>query len=520
MRAAITVAVAVYIATVQTVYAAQADDKKPRGRELHDQVERVADAYRAKLDELGDWCEKRGLTAEAARTKGWSRPQSADKLYITVLSDEIGPTKLADGTPQDGASKDARQWQESFWKLRREQADELFKLARRAADRRRPSLAFDLVLAALHENPDHETARGILGYQQFRGRWHTLYEIRKLRAGWVKSERFGWIRKADLPRYEKGERRRGNRWISAEEDARLHGDIRKGWLVETEHYMIRTNHGIEAAAALGEQLEQLYNVWKRLFIRYYATRQQVMSLFEGRSRGRPIELPRHNVVYFRDRDDYNKALEDSFPNIGISTGMYVDHTRRAYFFAGPGYSDRTLRHEATHQLFHESRPVAENVGQSANFWIVEGIATYMESLRKEDGYTGDGHTGDGHTGDGHTGDGHFVLGGFDDIRMKAARYRLLKDEFYVPLSELCGYGMKRIQADPRVATLYSQMAGLTNFLVYYDGGRYRDACVAYLQAVYNGSQNPDILPELTGSSFDTLDKQYHEFMRRGPANDK
>jgi hypothetical protein len=492
-------AVVVILACITAMQAVHAD-------QTHGQVARVADAYRTKLDELAAWCESRGLIAEAAQTKAWSRPRSADKLYITILSDEISQDgATGDGTVGDGASQDVGQWRERFGKLRREQGDALFKLARRAADGRRPSLAFDLVLAALHEDPDHETARRILGYQQFRGRWHTLYEIRKLRAGWVKSERFGWIRRTDLPRYEKGERRRGNRWISAEEDARLHSDIRKGWLVETEHYTIRTNHSIEAGAALGEKLEQLYNVWKRLFMRYYATRQQVMGLFEGRSRGRPIKLPRHNVVYFRDRDDYNKALKDAFPNIGISTGVYVEHTHRAYFFAGPGYSDRTLRHEATHQLFHESRPVAENVGKHANFWIVEGIATYMESLRKEDG---------------NTGDGYFVLGGFDDVRMKAARYRLLKDDFYVPLSELCGYGMTRIQTDPRVATLYSQMAGLTNFLVYYDGGRYRDALVAYLHAVYNGSQNPNILPELTGASFDTLDKQYRGFMRQGPANNR
>ena len=58
------------------------------------------------------------------------------------------------------------------------------------------------------------------------------------------------------------------------------------------------------------------------------------------------------------------------------------------------------------------------------------------------------------------------------------------------------------------------MAGLTNFLVYYDGGRYRDALVAYLQAVYNGNQNPAILFELTGTEPKTLDRQYREFMRR------
>ena len=484
----------------QTAQAYQANGAKSHGRQLRNQVARVDGDYRTQLDELAAWCDGKGLTAESAQTKGWSRPGSPDKLNISVLSDEIGPTKLP-----DGASKDVREWHDRFWKLRHGQGDVLFKLARRAVDEQRPSQAFDLLLSTLHEDPDHATARRILGYEQFRGRWHTLWEIRKLRAGWVKSERFGWIRKADLPQYEKGERRRGNRWISSEEDARLHRDIRKGWLIETEHYSIRTNHSIEAGAELGEKLEQLYNVWKRLFIRYYATQQQVMGLFDVRSRGRPIKLPRHNVVYFRDRDDYNKSLKNAFPDIGISTGVYVENTRRAYFFAGPGYSDRTLQHEATHQLFHESRPVAKTVCQNANFWIVEGIATYMESLRKENA---------------NTGDARFVLGGFDDIRMIAARHRLLEDDFYVPLSELCGYGMERIQSDPRVATLYSQMAGLTNFLVYYDGGRYRDAMVAYLHAVYNGSKDPNILPKLTGAAFGTLDKQYRKFMEQGPAVSK
>ncbi|MEA1951495.1 MAG: DUF1570 domain-containing protein, partial [Planctomycetota bacterium] len=482
------VVVFVTLMSVVSIPAAEKSaDKNTYSRELHERANRAMDAYRGRLDELAAWCEGEGLSSQAAKTKGWARPRAADKLYITALTDRVGPP----------GPENAREWQKRFWKLRREQAEVLFKIAHQAARQNRPSLAFDLLMAAVHEDPDHEVARRILGYQKFRGRWHTLFEIRKLRADWVDSEKFGWIRKADLQRYEKGERRYANRWISTEEDARLHKDIRKGWDIQTEHYSIRTNHGIEAGVALGRRLEQLHNVWKRLFIRYYATREQVLGMFEGKRRGRPVKLPRHKVVYFRDRDDYNAALGETFPNIGISTGVYVEQTRRAYFFAGEGSSDRTILHEATHQLFHESRPVANNVGQKANFWIVEGIATYMESLRKEDG---------------NNGDGQFVLGGFDDIRMKAARYRLLKDDFYVPLAEFCGYGMRQIQADPRIATLYSQMAGLTNFLVYYDGGRYRDALVAYLRAVYNGSQNRAMLFELTGTPPETLDRQYREFM--------
>ena len=102
----------------------------------------------------------------------------------------------------------------------------------------------------------------------------------------------------------------------------------------------------------------------------------------------------------------------------------------------------------------------------ANFWVIEGVAMFMESLRKEGSF--------------------YELGGFDDARMQAAQVRLLNDNFYVPLDEFCGYNSERLQSDPRVARLYSQSAGLTYFLIFYHDGRYRDALVNYLVRIYSG----------------------------------
>jgi hypothetical protein len=92
---------------------------------------------------------------------------------------------------------------------------------------------------------------------------------------------------------------------------------------------------------------------------------------------------------------------------------------------------------------------------------------------------------------------------------------LLNDDFYVPLAEFCSYGMQKLQADPRISTLYSQAAGLTQFLVHYDGGRYRDALVAYLSTVYSGTDTPTTLTQLTGTSFAELDEQYREYITSG-----
>ncbi len=246
--------------------------------------------------------------------------------------------------------------------------------------------------------------------------------------------------------------------------------------------------------ALAMKLEDLYRLWQQIFIRYYASETEVIRLFDDRDENQQTATRRHQVVYFRDRQDYNQFLRASIPNIDISIGMYLDSLRTAYFFAGKDSEDRTIYHEATHQLFHEAREVSASVGRRANFWIVEGIALYMESLREENGY--------------------YVLGGFDDDRMTAARYRLLNDGFYVPLGELAALGMEEFQKYPQLATLYSQSAGLTHFLMHFDHGRYRDALVAYLTAVYTGQDDSQTLSQLAGTNYSELDKQYREFMEQ------
>jgi hypothetical protein len=446
--------------------------------------------YAADIEQLAKWCEANGLAQQALKTRHVLGRSDPYKLYVPVLPDEVGPPKL----PADAPAK-LVEWDSRLGRLRRDHAMALYEMARHAVRSGRAGLAIELALTAIQADPDYEPARRLFGYQKFHDQWRTVYEVKKLRAGFVWSEKFGWLPKAHLRRYEEGERYDDGRWISAAEDADRHRDIRSGWKVETEHYLVYTNHSIEAGVSLAVKLERLYRLWQQIFIRYYASEADVVALFDGRSKPLLAAPPQHKVMYFRDRDEYNRSLRAAVSNIEISIGAYLDRPRCAYFFAGKDCDDRTLYHEATHQLFHESRPVAPDVGRRANFWIVEGIAMYMESLRQEDGF--------------------YVLGGFDDQRLHAAQYRLLNDKFYVPLAEFTGYGMEKIQKDPRIATLYSQAAGLTNFLVYYGGGRYRDALVLYLVAVYTGRDEPDTLAKLTRANYSELDKQYHEFIEGG-----
>jgi hypothetical protein len=459
-----------------------------------DELERSAqeskDKYAADLKQLAAWCEEKGLKEEARKTRAALGPDDPMKFYVPALPVEVGPPKLP-----EGASPAAMEWDQKLNRLRKEHSIALYDFARRAAGSNRPGLALELALDAIRANADNETVRRLFGYQKFQNQWHTNYEAKKLRQGMVWHEKFGWLQKAYVKRYEDGQRYRNGKWITAAEDAAAHVDIDSGWDIETEHYLVRTDHSLEAGVALGEKLELLRRLWGQLFIRYYASENDVIALFDGRAKTQNSQTGRHRVFYFRDRDEYNKWLEKDVPGIAISIGYYSADARTAFFFAGKDSDDRTLYHEATHQLFHESRPVSPKVGRLANFWIIEGIATYMESLKVADGY--------------------YELGGFDDERMLAARTRLVRDNFYIPFIDLVGYGMEKLQKAPDIATIYSQMAGQTHFLVHYDHGRYRDALVTYLAIVYSGHDSEQTLSKITGENYGELDKQYKEFMEKG-----
>jgi hypothetical protein len=184
------------------------------------------------------------------------------------------------------------------------------------------------------------------------------------------------------------------------------------------------------------------------------------------------------------------------PDVGISMGLYVAANHTAYFYAGSEDSERTMYHEAAHQLFQQSRPAVGEAGRTANCWLIEGIAMYMETLHRE---------GDG-----------YVLGGLHDVRMDAARYHLEKKDFYLPFAKLVRMGVQDVQRHAEIARLYSQIAGMTSFLVHYDEGRYREALVSSLAAIYDGSQDPDLLARTTGTDYAELDKQYQAYMKIVP----
>jgi len=382
-------------------------------------------------------------------------------------------------------------------------AAEKFSRAREACEAGDIGAALRLATEAVVADPDHADARRVLGYRRIGQHWAGSYAARRLERGETWNPKFGWIKTADLPRYEAGERPFGKRWISAKDDARRHTTIDKGWKIRTDHFRVTTNHSRQEASQLAARLEELYQVWQQLFGQFSLKRAELIKRFDGKEssgyRRKPFE-----VVYYRTREEYNTALRQQQPRIEMTLGIYFDTTRTTHFFAGEAQDPGTIYHEAIHQFFHESGRSARHVGANSNAWLIEGVACYFESLVEHRDPSGEHFFSIGTPGAG---------------RLPAARHRLLVDDFYVPLAELSALGIKDFQQRTDLPRLYSQAAGWVTFLMHSQAGVYRPALVETLQRLYTGRDRGSTLEDLTGRSFAELDREYRRFLEALPTSE-
>jgi hypothetical protein len=414
---------------------------------------------------------------------GWRPDAPATGSLLFVASDQYTPA-----IPEDQSDEDRRKY-----------ADVLFELAKKAADAEQLSLAFQWATEAVRENPNHSEARRVLGYEQLDGVWLTSYGVRMADAGNVWHPYFGWIAEEDIPRYEAGERLVGSRWMTAEADAARRKQMKNGWQVRTDHFLVTTNHSLEAAAELAARLERLHQVWRQLFAGFYLSENEVRRLFAGEREPRRQVRP-FRVYYHRDLEHYADALHRRQPRAADTLGIYFDEDSEAHFFAGENQDAATLYHEAVHQLFQESRPAARQIGRDANFWIIEGIATYFETLTehvdREAGL-------------------FYTVGESNAGRLPAARNRL-QEGYFIPLAQLVPMGKMDVQEHPDIAKLYSQSAGLAAFLMDAHDGRYREPLVRYLKEVYVDHDNEQSLRQATGGSYGELDAEYRRYIESLP----
>jgi len=217
---------------------------------------------------------------------------------------------------------------------------------------------------------------------------------------------------------------------------------------ETPHFLIFSTADRATTARIAEQLERFYWVWTQIFFPLWEGRTDIRRGIQGGG-GIGSGNERLQVVLFRDADSYVQSLQRHVPGVERSTGFYSDPQRCTFLFAGEGSDAATWQHELTHQLLREATRsklrLPEMPGESAGFWLVEGIATFMESVRFAPTYA--------------------LVGGWESPRLQYARFRWLAAGDRMTLAELMPDGRVAAQQRDDLARWYAHGAAYVHWLM-------------------------------------------------------
>jgi hypothetical protein len=415
-------------------------------------------AWRMQLEALARRCEDEGLPEQAAQTRRWFVARSPGRQYLFVPP-ATDPLALRPDAPPA-----VQRWYAELKTLRRQRAEQLFREARECLDQGDATGAYQRLHEVLREDPDHAAARRILGYQRTPGG--------------------AWQQEAHAPLTVA---------TSRTDHPRLAWRSGQYFRAEAPHFTVVSNHSRRAAQSAAQTLETLDTLWRQLFFLYWSSPEALQARWRGDPRPLAPPRPAMQVVLFRNRAEYAAHVAGVHPRAAATLGLYQDAQRTAYFFAGEPSVQATWYHEAAHQLFQEAVPqTVQPAGSRTNYWLLEGVAMYLESLTPQEGY--------------------WTVGGCEASRLQIARYRTLAGDGGLPWPRLAAMGRDALQDHPEIARLYTQAAGLTHFLMDGQAGQFRAAVCRLLTQIYQGSDTPTSLTELTDQSWEALEEGYRRFL--------
>jgi hypothetical protein len=255
----------------------------------------------------------------------------------------------------------------------------------------------------------------------------------------------------------------------------------KKFQILTDRYEIIASQP-EDGIRIAERMESLSHVWDLL-----------AADFVKEPEKEPLQH-RHRVVLYRNKQEYTGNLLRLDPAIAQTNGYYFAPKKTAYFYTPEA---KILFHEGTHQIFVERFYRGKKQAFRNNFWVVEGIALFMETLQVEETC--------------------YKIGNILDNRLYAAKVYQFERNYHQPIQKLTAMSADEIQDSKKdLIRIYSHSAALVHWLMFVEEGRYRDVLFELLRRTYLDTAKPETLSELTNLSYEELDKKYEEFLKTIP----
>ena len=459
---------------------ADADEaQRKRSENIERKFKKVFDKQNAdfalKLKGLAEWCAEKGFGENAREFR--------DKAK------ELGPAiegelpQAADVTPSDADKAALAAKKKAVYDAH---AGELFDLGATCFKAGLVGRSYDMVWEIIKYSPDHAVARRILGQTKYDGEWMDIWEAGQLKRGRIFSDQYGWVTKTDLAKYEKDFMPLPPKgWLPRDQVEEIRGKWASGWEFDTEHYHIKSNTSLVDAIAFSERCEQNYKLFFRVYIGYFSSKNQGEMLFGNKRDSKLMK-----VNYYATKEDFKRL--SAAPD--FAAGVYMPMFKTAHFYKIDSASDtRVLKHEATHQLFAESRRVSQS---QHGAWVVEAAATYMETCDRVGG--------------------EVIAQGRKALWVQQFK-QVLKSNQAVALKDFDQLSYEGFLGKGAMVS-YPEAASLACFLMEADDGNYRERFVDYIEAFYCGKLNvAGQLDKYIGVSYLDLDEQFRAYIMEGDA---
>ena len=302
-------------------------------------------------------------------------------------------------------------------------------------------------------------------------------QARELR-GEVKVEGFGWVTKSNAADIEKKTKKQVTDWVNALE-------------LKSEHYLLRTDVSFKKAQIILKDLETLY--------------EAILDMFYGME-GLNVQSDKVFTVYFfRNKADYDAHASQCYPAAarGDSPGYFspkdqiVHYWPMEEFYMSRGQTisaseQETRFHEATHQLLYLSCGVTIPKTNAPHFWVIEGIACYMGTMKNDKGKVSLGN---------HTQRTDIIKSNLNNC---------------IPLVGFTQLTLRDFQGRQDAQFLYGQATALTLFFM--QNEKYKTRFLQYIIAVHSlgaqGKLQESFTEFMKIDNPEQIEKEFTEFVKK------
>ncbi|GMV78952.1 MAG: hypothetical protein AMXMBFR7_01360 [Planctomycetota bacterium] len=316
----------------------------------------------------GARAEAQAYLSELRRSEcGW---RDLDRL--AALVDGIAPVKALDEALKPELTRRRAA-------ARKQLAPPLQDLARRCYEAGLAGFAYELVYEMLEADPDHAVAHQALGHVRVGSQWASPYAAAQLQAARTYLPGKGWVEAAHAARVQNGEWFENGAWSTQGEADAKHAALANPWVLETEHFILKSTSSREQAVAVAERLDAVRELCFRRYLDFFmrgAAKQATGLLFNQKAEKKMV------VWFMRDEAQYRSIIDREVKSenkelLKRSVGFYNTASGASFFYAyGPpetGFVFRTVQHEVTHQILGEFSRVGDGPT-----WLTEGLAQVLE----------------------------------------------------------------------------------------------------------------------------------------------